>query len=291
MPLLSVVVLAWEQVELTRRCVQAVRRHTASAYELIVVDNGSGPAARAYAREAGDVAVLHDVNRGFAAGMNAGLARASAPYVAFLNNDAVVPAAWDTPLLEVFSRCPRAGIVTPAVTVAGYAVGVRSATAPRTTALPPFRAVPSAVLYMLRTDVIRELGGWDERFHPAGAEDADLCFRIWVNHLDVVLDERVLVDHAGKGTATLLPDHRSAWAENRRKLLRKWIGSGPAAVRLASCPPGAFSARRRQARAVAASMSVYFATLGHLPEPVRRAALRGLRPAATAMAGGLARER
>jgi GT2 family glycosyltransferase len=287
-PLLSVVVLAWEQAELTRECAEAVRRHTVSPHELIVVDNGSGPAARQVARDSADVTVQHDANLGFAAGMNAGLRRATGPFVAFLNNDAFVPPGWDRPLIEAFDAAGT-GIAVPAVTAAGNALTVRSAPSDRVTVLPPFRAVPSGVLYLMRTAAMRELGGWDERFSPAGAEDADLCFRIWVNGLDVVLDERVLVRHVGKASVVQLDDVPAVWARNRRALLRKWRGTEPGATRLATCPPERFAARRRTARLVAAAMTLYFATFAHLPGPARRALLRALRPVAAGAAHRLAR--
>jgi GT2 family glycosyltransferase len=286
-PSLSIVVLAWNKPELTRRCVQSVRDQTASAYELILVDNGSESEGRELARSIADVAVLHPSNRGFAAGMNSGLAVARGEAVAFLNNDIVLPPNWDVPLLGSLER-PKTGVVAPGVTEAGNRVSVRSATADRVTVLTPFRAVPSAVVYVLETAVARALGGWDERYTPAGAEDADLCFQLWVNDLDVVLDERVLVHHVSKGTASQLGDHRAVWGVNRRRLLFKWGGRERGTARLPGCDVSTFVARRRQARFVAWSMAVYFATVARLPQSLRRRMLPSLRVAATTAARAVA---
>ena len=63
---LSVVVLAWDNLDLTRAFVDSVRRNTDVGYELIIVDNGSQSEAAAYARDAADHAILNDENRGFA---------------------------------------------------------------------------------------------------------------------------------------------------------------------------------------------------------------------------------
>ena len=90
-PNLSVVVLAWNKLELTRRCVDSIRSGTSGDYELIVVDNGSTDGGAEYATAAADKAVINSENLGFAAGNNSGLAVATGTYVAFVNNDTVLP--------------------------------------------------------------------------------------------------------------------------------------------------------------------------------------------------------
>ena len=81
-PVLSVVVLAWDNLDLTRRFVESVRANTDVDYELVIVDNGSEAPAARYAEEAADHAILNDRNLGFAAGMNQGLAAARGEFVA-----------------------------------------------------------------------------------------------------------------------------------------------------------------------------------------------------------------
>ncbi len=65
-PVLSVVVLAWDNLPLTQAFVESVRCNTDVAYELIIVDNGSQPAAAAFAETAADRAVMNPENLGFA---------------------------------------------------------------------------------------------------------------------------------------------------------------------------------------------------------------------------------
>ena len=55
-------------------------------------------------------------------------------------------------------------------------------------------------------------------------EDLDLAFAVWVNDLDIVYDQRVLVDHVGKGSASSFEDWTSLWERNRRRVFPKWGG-------------------------------------------------------------------
>jgi GT2 family glycosyltransferase len=256
-PTLSIVVLAWDNLEYTQRHVESARRHTDVSYELIVVDNGSERDAASYAAAAGDKAILNEHNLGFARGMNQGLAAARGQYVAFCNNDTMLPKRWASMLLETAGAHPTGAIVVPALTAARGAVTVRSEPGDVVETLPPFSAPPGAVVYVMRTDLVRQLGAWDEQYEIASGEDLDLAFTVWVNDLDIVYDQRVLVDHVGKGSASRLEDWSSLWERNRRRFFAKWKGDGRV-VRLATCEEARFARNRATARSVAGWMERYF---------------------------------
>ncbi len=256
-PELSVVTLAWDNLPYTQDFVESARQHTDVDYELIIVDNGSHWEAANYAAEAADTAVLNDRNLGFAAGMNQGLAAARGTYVAFCNNDTILPAGWASKLLETARTHPTAGIVVPALTAANNADTVRHEPGDDVVVLPPFSAPPGAVLYLMPRAVVEELGRWGEEYEVASGEDVDLAFKVWVNDLEIVYDQRVLVDHVGKGSASRLDDWKHLWARNRQHFLDKWTGDGEV-PRLASCEPARFDRNRATAAAAAGWMAKYF---------------------------------
>jgi GT2 family glycosyltransferase len=91
-PLVSVIVLNLNGLELTRQCVRSLLRQTYSPVEIIVVDNGSA------VDEAALVGVTFTEvktlrlrrNHGFAGGVNWGLTLAQGGYIALVNNDCVL---------------------------------------------------------------------------------------------------------------------------------------------------------------------------------------------------------
>jgi GT2 family glycosyltransferase len=221
-PDLSVVVLAWNQVELTRRCVESIRSGTRGDYELIIVDNASTDGGADYTREAADRAVMNTENLGFAAGNNSGLAVATGRHVAFVNNDTVLPEGWDVPLTTILEIEPQTGIVLPAVTAAGNPVTVRSEPGDTVEALLPFGEFPSGVVVVLRKAQIETLGGWNEGYERASGEDLDLAFTLWAHGLDVVLDTRVLVQHESQASMKQVPGLSALYQKNLDRFLDRW---------------------------------------------------------------------
>jgi GT2 family glycosyltransferase len=136
-------------------------------------------------------------------------------------------------------------------------VNVRAEPGSDVEVLAPFSAPPAAIVYVMPTDVVRRIGAWGEEYEIASGEDVDLCFKAWVNDLDIVYDQRALVQHVGKGTASRLDDWQGLWARNRARFLEKWMGDGTA-PRLDACDPERFARNREIARAVAGWMERYF---------------------------------
>lgn len=87
--LVSVVIPVFNRQELLLRAVRSVLAQTVRDFELIVVDDGSSePIAEAVTKLSPDAVYLrHKHNRGAAAARNAGIARASGHYIAFLDSD------------------------------------------------------------------------------------------------------------------------------------------------------------------------------------------------------------
>ncbi len=112
----AVVVLNWNGLEDTLRCVTALGELEGVAPRLIVVDNGSDLSPRAVLVERfPDVALIENTeNLGYAAGNNVGIRHAAsegAELIWVLNNDAIPEKHALAALIETAERHPRAGAV------------------------------------------------------------------------------------------------------------------------------------------------------------------------------------
>ena len=168
----------------------------------VVVDNASSDdTPKLLQREAGWAKVLlEQVNHGFGRGCNVGLAHVQTPYTLLVNPDAIIGPEAIRTMVAFLDANPKVGIVGPATTV-GEQVGEHyQSTGPRpgpmsilrrltrlfgradvdTRIVPgsdPFRTgwVCGALL-MIRTDLMRQLGGFDPTYFLYW-EEMDLCQR------------------------------------------------------------------------------------------------------------------
>ncbi len=264
---LSVVVLAWNQLEVTKRCVDSIRANTDVEYELVIVDNGSNQEAATWLEQAADTHVRHDTNLGFSPGMNAGLHVARGAAIAFVNNDTTLPPGWASSLLETLGPT-KVGIALPAVTAAGNPFAVRTEAGSDRIRVPPFRYLPSGVVYVMRSDVVRALGAWGEEYEIASREDLDLLFKTWVNGMDVVLDERVLVDHVSGATAVAeLKDRDVVWKRNRDVFTAKWTAADSDSIPyIGAVDRAQYDTLLEEARTAAAWMERLFAAEDRIEE-------------------------
>lgn len=92
------------------RCLEALRDDAGAAVEIVLVAQ-EGSAAPLRARLGGlvDRWVALDENLGFAGGTDRGIAAATAPWIATVNDDAVVELGWSRRLLDALDADPRAG--------------------------------------------------------------------------------------------------------------------------------------------------------------------------------------
>lgn len=65
----------------------------------------------------------------------------------------------------------------------------------------------SAAFLMVRTTLLRRLGGYDPRYTPAYFEDADLCVRILKAGMRIVYDPDVVIEHLEFGSSGAVGSH------------------------------------------------------------------------------------
>jgi glycosyltransferase involved in cell wall biosynthesis len=223
MPAVSVVVATRDRPARLSALLAGLRRQRMPDFEVVVVDDGSGPetAARLEAERELDLRVVrHAVPRGPGAARNAGWRAARAPLVAFTDDDCVPEPAWLEAGLAAHRRRPEAIVQgrTEPEPAELHRGGPLSRTL-RVVELGP--QYPTCNVFYPR-ELLERLGGFDEEFGlRPGGEDTDLAWRGIESGRPAVLAEKALVHHAVEplGLAGTLRD-ATRWTETMRIFAR-----------------------------------------------------------------------
>lgn len=192
----DVVVLCWNDQDDARRAIGSALASEGVDVRVHLVDNGSEPA---FAPEGVDprVEVLRsETNLGVGGGRNRGTVHGSAPFVCFLDSDAVLEPSCLRRLVDAVQADPRCGLAAPVF--AGQSPEVGAGRAPtmlrkivrglgvtdRYRRMRPSGAVASwpvefaiGACQLVRRDAYTEVGGIDAAF-AFGPEDVDFCLRL-----------------------------------------------------------------------------------------------------------------
>ncbi len=242
-PLVSVIVVSYENLPLTRACLESVLGVTSYPnFEVVVVDNASTDGTPEYLRELATRerrvrVALNPENRGFAAACNQGARLARGEVICFLNNDTVVSRGWLSALVRALRADPRLGLVGAVTNDIGnearIAVGYSSIEA-----MPEWaerwswshrgerRGVPMVALFCaaLRREVWEAVGELDERFGIGMFEDDDYSLRVRRAGYTVAVARDAYVHHWHQAAFRLLGEERYAdlYEKNRRLFRAKW---------------------------------------------------------------------
>ncbi len=242
-PKVSVLIVTWNNVALTRQCLDSLLADThAPDFEIVLVDNASQDETRAYLQQLAAAhptrvkLQLNETNAGFARANNQALALAHGDDIVFLNNDTVVTRGWLGRLTHYLSN-PQVGLVGPVTNGAGNEARIEPGY-DTLAGLPGFaerctraRAglafdIPVLALYCLaaRRAVLEQLGPLDERFGQGLFEDDDLALRARRAGYRVLCAEDVYVHHWQRAGFKLLAqaEYDTLFAHNRRLFEAKW---------------------------------------------------------------------
>jgi GT2 family glycosyltransferase len=100
----TAVIPHWNRRELLDTLLGSIGNQTLPFHEVIVVDNGSTDDSVKFAEEHGARVIRLGRNFGFAAAVNRGIEAARSEWIAILNNDVTLDAAWLETLLETADR-------------------------------------------------------------------------------------------------------------------------------------------------------------------------------------------
>ncbi|WP_184728963.1 glycosyltransferase [Saccharopolyspora phatthalungensis] len=267
-PLVSVIVPVHGKWPYTRQCLRFLGGHVVSVpFEVIVVDDASpDDSAEKLAACEGVRLVRAERNLGFIGACNLGAENARGEYLFFLNNDAEVTESWLDILMDTIRADERIGLVGAKLVYPdgrlqecggivwsdGHGWNYGRNTEPAGSEFNVVRDVDycSGAAILVRTNVFRQVGGFDTRYAPAYYEDTDLAFAVRAaGYRTVVQPKAVVVHHEGVSNGTDLSTGVKKHQElNRQVFVAKWAETLAAEHLPEASPRNLWLARQRGTR-------------------------------------------
>ena len=221
-PVVTIVVLTWENYEETADCLDSLESISYDNYRVVVVDNGSedGSAERIASEYDWCTVIQNDENIGFAPGNNVGISHAletETDYVLLLNDDTIVTEDFLDPLVETMERYDRVAAVgglnllpdSGEIHNAGYRFHPWLAAKGNLHREPvsdepyPVDFVQSC-LVLLNPEFLKEIGLLNENYF-LGMEDVDLAWKARAKGWKVLVDPDSRIYHRVGETSTSSP--------------------------------------------------------------------------------------
>jgi glycosyltransferase involved in cell wall biosynthesis len=176
----SVVVPCFNAEATVAACVEACLRQDYPNLEIIFVDDGSNDSTLAILGEYDGIMVLAQRNRGPAAARNLGWRSSSGQVICFTDSDCVPHPHWVSQLVEYYTN-PAVGGVGGGYDIANpqywLARCIHEEIGQRHLRMPHLVNYLGSFNLSYRRAVLELVGGFDEEFRKASAEDNDLSYR------------------------------------------------------------------------------------------------------------------
>lgn len=261
----SIAIVTWNSAGWIERCLAAIGAACEGLqHEIVVHDNASSDGTVAIVERAGKGRLkLHadSENRGFAGGMNCAIEKSKGRYLLSLNPDCELARGSIATLVRYLDAHPEVAAAAPLLldeqgqpqrefqlrrfptlhTVASELL-LLDKVLPSNGAAAHYRyrdlditrpqpiEQPAAAALLLRAEVVRAIGAFDERFTPAWFEDVDYCRRMWERGFAIHLVPEAVATHRGGASLDHVPfaTFVAVWYRNLFHYVSKWFTPGDA---------------------------------------------------------------
>lgn len=102
--MISIITSVHNQLDMNKLFYETLKKNTSLPFELIVIDNNSTDGSREFFKNKADVLFTNEANYSYPRCQNQGILAAKFDYLAFFNNDILVPEAWDKNILQIMNE-------------------------------------------------------------------------------------------------------------------------------------------------------------------------------------------
>ncbi|MFH1857225.1 MAG: glycosyltransferase family 2 protein [Candidatus Omnitrophota bacterium] len=229
----QIIIVVWNQFEVTKNCLESILEKTKAPFEIILVDNASEEKTASYlknfsSRYQDKVRLIrNNSNLGFIKAVNQAMGSATADFVCLLNNDTIVAENWLNELIFVAQNNPTIGLLNPSSNTLGQKTEVENIDN-FAQGLSKYHgqfeemAQASGFCMLIKKEVIQKIGTLDEVYGMGYFEDTDYSRRAMKNGFRCARAIAGYVYHCEKTSFLKMPGHNSAFKKNQELFYKRW---------------------------------------------------------------------
>lgn len=241
-PLVSIVIPVYNQFSYTYLCIKSIVENSGDIpYEIIIADDCSTDDTKKISELISGLTLIRNKeNLRFLKNCNNAAKSAKGKYILFLNNDTQVQPNWLKPLAELIESKEDIGMVGSKLVYPDGSLQEAGGILWKDGSAWNFGHGSNAMLaqfnyvkeadyisgasIMIKHDLWKEIGGFDDNFAPAYCEDSDLAFEVRKHGQKVMFQPKSVVVHfEGKSNGTDISCGQKAYQViNNKKLVEKW---------------------------------------------------------------------
>ena len=226
----DIVIPIWNQLEITRDCIESIIRNTRYPYSLILIDNASDEKTRRYLESIRDNKSLevklirNEKNLGFVKAVNQGLKASDAPYVCIFNNDTVTTPGWLEEMVEFTEAHKDVGIVNPLCDGPSDTPKDEYAAMIARDNKGKYMEVNQCFLFcsLIKREVIEKIGHLDEVFGVGCFDDTDFSMRAGIAGYRCACLHSAYVHHIHGVSFKAMGNRDVIVARCEKEFLKKW---------------------------------------------------------------------
>lgn len=228
----DIIIPVWNHPEMTRSCVNSIKKHTHFPYRIIIIDNASDEPTKQYLsslKEEGEKAVVikNEENQGFIKAVNQGMRYSNAPYVCIMNNDTVATDGWLGESIAIFRKNDDIGVINPSSNTSCQFPGKLDIESYAKT-LDAFKGkyqelyTCRAFSMVVKRAVIEKIGYLDDSYGMGYFDDTDYCKRAQASGYRTVRAKASYVYHKESQSFSRIKEKSEIFLRNENRFVSKW---------------------------------------------------------------------
>lgn len=230
----DIIMPVWNELDVTKECVDSILKHTHYPYRLVIIDNASAEPTRDYLRalkNKNDISmelIRNEENLGFVKAVNQGIRFSDAPYICIMNNDTIATDGWLDIMISAMENNKDVGLINPTSNTFSHFPDDHESIDEYAARLKSFKNEIQELhccrffCTVIKREVLDKLGSLDEAYNLGYFDDTDYCKKAQKLGYRPVRAKAAYVHHKENMSFRKLKENSTLFKANEEIFLKRW---------------------------------------------------------------------